>query len=174
MTFSIVALDPDTGDLGVAVQSKFPNAGVAIPFARARVGAVASQAYVNSSFGHRGLALLELGASPEQVLVVLVPQDHSRELRQVGIVDTRGRTAAFTGARCFDWAGVISGDGYTVQGNTLAGAAVAESMAAAFTGASGSLAERLLATLAAGQAAGGDRRGPYQPGRHRVSQGAHP
>ncbi len=171
MTFSIVALDPDNGDLGVAVQSKFPNAGVSIPFAKAGVGAIASQAYVNSSFGHRGLALLELGASPGQALDMLVQQDGSRDFRQVGIVDARGGTAAFTGTRCFDWAGSVGGEGFMVQGNTVAGAAVIEDMAAAFTGSTGPLADRLLAALAAGQAAGGDRRGQQSAGLLVVRQG---
>ncbi|TCO80934.1 putative Ntn-hydrolase superfamily protein [Plasticicumulans lactativorans] len=159
MTFSIVGFDPANGDLGVAVQSKFPNVGVSIPFARAGVGAVATQSYCNTSFGPRGLSLLENGASPEQALEVLTGTDADRDYRQVGIVDACGRAASFTGAACFGWAGGRVGGHCAVQGNTLAGAAVVEAMYTTFTSASGPLVERLLRALAAGQAAGGDRRG---------------
>jgi uncharacterized Ntn-hydrolase superfamily protein len=159
MTFSIVAFDSDNGDLGVAVQSKFPNVGVTVPFARAGVGAVATQSYCNTSFGPRGLALLENGATPRQVMEILSATDEARDYRQMGIVDWRGRSAAFTGARCFDWAGERAEALFSVQGNTLVGAEVIEAMAAAFRAASGELAERLLAALSAGQAVGGDRRG---------------
>lgn len=159
MTFSIVAVDPVNGDLGVAVQSKFPNVGVSIPFAKAGVGAVATQSYCNTSYGPRGVALLEQGASPQQALEILIQSDEQRDYRQVGIIDAQGRTASFTGAHCFDWAGSLSGDGCSAQGNTLAGPAVVEGMVQAFTQAPGPLAERLLAALQAGQANGGDRRG---------------
>ena len=159
MTFSIVAFDPANGDLGVAVQSKFPNVGISIPFAKAGVGAVATQSYCNTSFGPRGFALLENGASPEQALEILIGGDPQRDYRQVGIIDAQGRTASFTGARCFDWAGDYRGEYCSAQGNTLAGLGVVEGMVRAFEGARGPLAERLLAALQAGQAAGGDRRG---------------
>ena len=98
MTFSIVAFDPANGDLGVAVQSKFPNVGISIPFAKAGVGAVATQSYCNTSFGPRGFALLENGASPEQALEILIGGDPQRDYRQVGIIDAQGRTASFTAA----------------------------------------------------------------------------
>jgi len=159
MTFSIVAFDPISGDLGVAVESTFPNVGVNALFARAGVGAVATQSYFNTSYGPRGLALLENGAAPQQVVDILITDDPERDYRQVGIVDTRGRAANFTGAKCFDWAGGITGENYSVQGNTLVSQAVASSMAQVFSTTSTPLAERLLAALSAGQAAGGDRRG---------------
>ena len=159
MTFSIVAFDPANGDLGVAVQSKFPNVGVSIPFAKAGVGAVATQSYCNTSYGPRGLALLENGASPRQAVDILIGGDEQRDYRQVGIIDARGRAASFTGAQCFDWAGDGQGACCSAQGNTLAGPQVVEGMVRGFEGAEGSLAERLLAALQAGQAGGGDRRG---------------
>lgn len=159
MTFSIVAVDPGNGDLGIAVQSKFPNVGVVIPFARAGVGAVATQSYCNTSFGPRGLTLLEQGAHPQQALDILTEGDPDRDFRQVGMVDAGGAAATFTGARCFDWAGGATGPGWAVQGNTLESEAVCTDMARSFREGQGPLAERLLSALAAGQAAGGDRRG---------------
>lgn len=159
MTFSIVAFDPANGDLGVAVQSKFPNVGVTIPFARAGIGAVATQSYCNTSYGPKGLALLESGAAPQQAIDILTGNDSQRDYRQVGIVDTHGRVATFTGARCFAYSGGLNGEHFAVQGNTLAGESVLKDMAQAFRRAAGPLSERLLAALAAGQAAGGDRRG---------------
>lgn len=159
MTFSIVAFDPSNGDLGVAVQSKFPNVGVSIPFARAGVGAIATQSYCNTSYGPRGLALLENGASPQQAVEILTANDPQRDDRQVGIIDAKGRAASFTGAHCFNWAGDLQGAHCAAQGNTLVGAAVAEAMVGAFENTQGSLAERLMASLQAGQAQGGDRRG---------------
>jgi len=159
MTFSIVAFDPETGDLGVAAQSKFPNVGGVIPHARAGVGAIATQAFCNTTFGKRGLTLLENSASPAQALDILVGDDAEREHRQVGIVDAQGRTASFTGNVCFDWAGSRSGQYCAAQGNTLTGPAVVEAMVEVFEQTEGSLAERLLTALAAGQDAGGDRRG---------------
>jgi uncharacterized Ntn-hydrolase superfamily protein len=159
MTFSIVAFDPANGDLGVAVQSKFPNVGVSIPFAKAGIGAVATQSYCNTSYGPRGLALLENGASPEQAVAILTGTDAQRDYRQVGIVDARGRAASFSGAHCFDWAGGLRGESCAAQGNTLAGPRVVEEMARTFETTPGPLALRLMAALQAGQAAGGDRRG---------------
>ncbi|HNW78945.1 MAG TPA: DUF1028 domain-containing protein, partial [Candidatus Competibacteraceae bacterium] len=159
MTFSIVAFDPDNGDLGVAVQSKFPNVGVSIPFARAGVGAVATQCYCNTSYGPRGLALLENGASPEQALAILTDGDPQRDYRQVGIIDAQGRSASFTGAHGFDWAGSLQGRHCAAQGNTLAGPGVVQAMVRAFETTPGALALRLMIALQAGQAAGGDRRG---------------
>lgn len=159
MTFSIVAFDPANGDLGVAVQSKFPNVGVSIPFAKAGVGAVATQSYCNTSYGPRGLALLENGASPRETLDILTGGDEQRDYRQAGIVDAKGRAASFTGAHCFDWAGDARGACCAAQGNTLAGPEVVAGLVRTFEQAQGSLAERLLAALQAGQASGGDRRG---------------
>ncbi|MEZ5583914.1 MAG: DUF1028 domain-containing protein [Candidatus Competibacteraceae bacterium] len=154
-----VAFDPTTGDLGVAVESTFPNVGVNAAFAKAGVGAIATQSYFNTSYGPRGLSLLENGATPQRVVDILIADDPERDYRQVGIVDTRGRAANFTGAHCFDWAGGISGENFSVQGNTLVSQAVAASMAQAFNSTDIPLAERLLASLSAGQSAGGDRRG---------------
>ncbi len=159
MTFSIVAFDPANGDLGVAVQSKFPNVGASIPFARAGVGAVATQSYCNTSYGPRGLALLENGASPRQAVEILTGGDEQRDYRQVGVIDARGRAASFTGTHCFDWAGDLQGAHCAAQGNTLAGPRVVESMVRAFEETPGALALRLMAALRAGQASGGDRRG---------------
>jgi len=143
----------------VAVASKFIAVGALVPWARAGVGAIATQAYANISYGPRGLELLANGYSATQVLRMLIDADPMREDRQVGIVDRRGEAAAFTGSRCFEYAGHIIGDGYTVQGNILAGPEVLESMARAFETAGGELVDRLLAALEAGDRAGGDRRG---------------
>lgn len=159
MTFSILGFDPDNGDLGVAVASKFPNIGVVAPFARAGVGVVATQSYINTSFGPRGLDLLANGASPQQALQILVDNDPGRAARQVAILDRQGRGATFTGEECFDWNGGFAQTGCVVQGNTLAGAAVVEEMARVFGETRGALTERLIEALAAGQGAGGDRRG---------------
>lgn len=160
MTFSIVAHDPETGDLGVAVQSKFPNVGVSIPYAQAGVGAIATQCYCNTSFGPRGLALLGHGASPQQALDILIGGDEQREFRQIGIVDVHGRSASFTGARCFDWAGSRQAPHVAVQGNVLAGAGVLDAMLQRYADGGGEpLPLRLIGALGAGQAAGGDRRG---------------
>ena len=153
MTFSIVAHDPETGDLGVAVQSKFPNVGVSIPYAQAGVGAIATQCYCNTSFGPRGLALLGHGASPQQAVEILTGNDAEREFRQLGIVDVQGRAASFTGARCFDWAGSRHAPHVAVQGNVLAGAGVLDAMLERYlAGAGEPLPVRLVAALAAGQA----------------------
>ena len=158
-TFSIVAYDPITGDLGVAVESKFFAVGPVVPFAAAGVGAIATQSYANTTYGPRGLQGLRDGDDPQQVLDELLAADPGRDRRQVGIVDARGRTAAFTGKACLAWAGSRSGPNYTVQGNILAGPEVVDAMAAAFESTPGDLASRMVAALAAGQAAGGDARG---------------
>ena len=159
MTFSIAAFDPANGDLGIAVQSKFPNVGVVIPFARAGIGAIATQSYCNTSFGPRGLTLLQKGASPQAVIEELIAGDEQREYRQLAVIDAQGHGAAYTGERCFDWCGSIVEDNFSVQGNCLGSAAVANNMAQKMRTCRGSLAERLLDALSAGQAAGGDRRG---------------
>lgn len=158
-TFSIAAYDRSTGDLGVAVSSKFPAVGAMVPWARAGVGAIATQAAANLSFGPRGLEMLALGFTPREALDKLVANDSGRNDRQVGIVDAQGRAAAWTGEKCFAYAGHIVGDTYSVQGNVLAGPQVVEAMARTFEQRRGPLAERLLAALEAGEAAGGDRRG---------------
>lgn len=158
-TFSIVAFDPDTGDLGVAVQSKFLAAGAVVPWAQANVGAIATQSWANTTYGPKGLELLRKGLSAQEVVEALIAEDEGRDLRQVGIVDAKGNAAAFTGKDCFEWAGHVVGENYACQGNILAGPQVVEAMAEAFEKAQGELAHRLVAALEAGQAAGGDRRG---------------
>lgn len=158
-TFSIVAHDPQTGDMGIAVASKFLAVGAVVPWAQAGAGAVATQASANVSFGPRGLAMLSGGRSAEQTLHALLHGDSEREYRQIGLVDAHGHAAAHTGSRCFDWAGHVVGDGFAAQGNILAGAHVVDALASAFIRAEGELAERLMAALQAGDAAGGDRRG---------------
>ncbi|MBO9307544.1 DUF1028 domain-containing protein, partial [Thermomicrobium sp.] len=158
-TFSIVAIDPATGELGVAVASKFLAVGAVVPWARAGVGAVATQSYANVSYGPTGLELMAAGYSAGETLARLLADDPERELRQVGIVDARGGTATFTGSACHAWAGGRTGPGYAVQGNILTGPEVVDAMAHAFETTEGPLAARLLAALAAGDAAGGDRRG---------------
>jgi len=159
MTFSIAAFDPENGDLGIAVQSKFPNVGVVIPFARAGIGAIATQSYCNTSFGPRGLKLLQKGATPQDVVDELIAGDEEREYRQLAVINAHGNGAAYTGAQCFEWCGSIVEDNFSVQGNCLGSDAVANHMAQSMRDSRGSLAARLLDALSAGQAAGGDRRG---------------
>jgi uncharacterized Ntn-hydrolase superfamily protein len=158
-TFSIVAVDRAAGEIGVAVQSKFLSVGAAVPFVRSGVGAVATQSFCNTTFGPRGLALLAEGKSPQETLDALLADDEGREDRQVGIVDRHGRSATFTGANCIAAAGGIAGADFAVQGNCLAADAVYEAMAATFRSSTGTLADRLVAVLAAAQAEGGDKRG---------------
>jgi uncharacterized Ntn-hydrolase superfamily protein len=158
-TFSIVGFDPDTGEIGIGVQSKFIAVGSVVPWAKAGVGAVATQAFGNPSYGPKGLELLEAGKSPEEALKVLLADDPDREERQVGIVDTKGNTASFTGKNCYDWAGGMTGKNYAVQGNILVNEETVTAMGQAFETTEGSLAERLLAGLDAAQTAGGDSRG---------------
>jgi uncharacterized Ntn-hydrolase superfamily protein len=159
VTFSIVGFDRESGDLGIAVASKFPAAGSAVPWARAGVGAIATQASANTTYGPRGLSLLEGGMDAASALDALVATDDGRDERQVGVVDARGGVATFTGSRCFDWAGGATGDGFAAQGNILAGEGVVRAMAEAYASGTGDLVDRLLAALAAGDGAGGDRRG---------------
>lgn len=158
-TFSIVARDPGTGELGVGVASKFLAVGAVVPWARAGVGAVATQAWANLSFGPGGLVLLEQGVSAPEAVSRLTGADEGREHRQLGIVDAAGRAAAWTGRECMPWAGHITGSGCTCQGNILTGEAVVRAMSNSFEHSTGPLPERLAAALAAGQTAGGDSRG---------------
>lgn len=159
-TFSIVAADPAAGEVGCAVQSKYFSVGSVVPWARAGVGAVATQAAGVAVYGRLALEQLERGAAPADALERVLADDPGRETRQLGAVTADGRAASFTGADCLDWAGHRTGDGYAVQGNILAGEAVVAEMARAFEETAGSaLAERLVASLEAGEAAGGDRRG---------------
>jgi uncharacterized Ntn-hydrolase superfamily protein len=159
MTFSIVAFDPTNGDLGVAVASKFPAVGAVVPWARAGVGAVATQSWANTDFGPDGLGLMGGGLPAGPALDAVLEPDADREERQVGFVDASGGAATFTGRNCMDWAGGIAGEGFAAQGNILVGETVVAELARAFTETEGDLCDRLLAALLAGDAAGGDRRG---------------
>jgi uncharacterized Ntn-hydrolase superfamily protein len=158
-TFSIVAYDPNTKELGIAVQSRVVSVGSVVPWAKAGVGAVATQASANTKYGPDGLKLLEQGLDPNEAIKKLTAGDSDASSRQIGIVDTKGRVATFTGSKCIVWAGGKAGKYYTVQGNILAGPAVVNEMAKAFEKAKGELGSRLIDALDAGQAAGGDKRG---------------
>lgn len=159
MTFSIVAADPDAGDLGVAVASRFAAVGAVVPWARAGVGAVATQARANTDLGREGLELMAGGTPTRQALDRMILGDTGREQRQVGIVDARGRAATFTGARCLSWAGGRTGERFACQGDQLVGEEVIAAMVDAFRRSTGELVDRLLAALLAGDVVGGDRRG---------------
>jgi uncharacterized Ntn-hydrolase superfamily protein len=159
MTFSIVARDPDTGDFGVAVASKFLAAGSVVSHARALVGGIATQALANYTYGPDGLALLAQGASAQEVIDRLTAADENRDHRQLGIVDARGRAATYTGSACIDWAGGRIAEGVTVQGNILAGPAVVDAMLDAYLAPGMAFHERLVAALSAADESGGDRRG---------------
>lgn len=159
MTWSIVARDRD-GSLGVAIASRFFAVGALCPYARSGVGAVATQALVNPHYGPATLDRLAAGDAPQRAIDALVRDDDGRAHRQVHAVDAHGRTAAHTGAQCIDWCGDLAGDRFSVAGNMLAGARVIEDTAAAFRRLPHlPLAERLLAAMDAGEAAGGDKRG---------------
>jgi len=158
-TFSIVAYDPDTQELGVAVQSRFIAVGAVVPWARAGVGAVATQSFANTTFGPRGLELLAKGEKPDEILVKLLETDEGRESRQVGVVNAKGQAATFTGRKCLDWAGGVAEENFCCQGNILAGEDVVKGMAKAFKESAGDLGGRLISALQGAQDAGGDRRG---------------
>jgi uncharacterized Ntn-hydrolase superfamily protein len=159
VTFSIVACDAYAGQLGVAVASKFLAVGAVVPWLECEVGAIATQALANTRYGPEGLAHLREGASARETLDALLAADPGRDDRQAGIVDARGRGATHTGQSCMPWAGGRAGSGYAAQGNILTGPDVVDAMAESFETGSGDLADRLLLALAAGDAAGGDRRG---------------
>jgi uncharacterized Ntn-hydrolase superfamily protein len=182
-TYSIVAYDSATGDLGVVVQSKFPNVGGIVPWGRAGVGAVATQSLGNTAYGERGLDLIAQGASAEEALRIVMRTDTMLQDRQVGMVDTRGNAASFTGTSTFDWAGgrvgtdgpgtrgaagggrsggkgeVIVGRTYAAQANIMVSDQTVKNLAETFERTRGNLADRLMAALKAGQAGGGDKRG---------------
>lgn len=164
-TFSIVAYDPESGDLGVAVQSKFLAVGAVVPWAKAGIGAVATQSWANTTYGPDGLRLMAKELSAQETLDKLVKADEERALRQVGMVDARGNAAAYTGQDCFEWAGHIVGEGgdehcpFACQGNILVSEETVQAMARTFEESEGELSDRLVAALAAGQEAGGDSRG---------------
>ena len=174
-TYSIVAYDSVTGDLGIAVQSKFPNVGGLVPWAKAGVGAVATQALSNTDYGEKGLELLARGATAPEAMRIIMRTDPQPSQRQVGMVDAHGNSASWTGDSTFDWAGgrtgggadgrmggkgqLIVGHGYAAQANIMVSDATVRNMAETFERSRGSLADRLIAALVAGQAGGGDKRG---------------
>jgi len=159
MTFSIVARDPESGAFGVAVSTAVPATGAMVPHVQAGVGAIATQSYTNVRLGTEGLVLLERGMSPEEALTSLLAKDAQAALRQAAGIDAHGRVFAYTGEECVEWCGHRTGGGYSVQGNMLVGRETVDAMAEAFESAKGHLSSRLLKALAAGQAAGGDKRG---------------
>lgn len=161
MTFSIAAYDGDTSppEWGISVASKFLAVGAAVPWARASVGAVATQALANLAYGPDGLDMLAKGMPAGQVMRMLTGADDQREHRQLGVIDATGEAATYTGKECFGWAGGRTGDGYCCQGNILTGPDVVDDMCEAFENTTGDLTDRLLAALSAGDRAGGDRRG---------------
>lgn len=176
-TFSIIAFDPATRELGVGVQSRAFGAGAAVPFAEAGVGAVATQASANRQYGPRAVALLKQGLAPAEVVKRITEEDPGRDTRQVAVIDTQGRTAVYTGKRVIDrnsdpndpvhfggYAGHVTGKNFSVQGNTLASEEVVKGMAAAYERGKGPMAERLMDALDAGQAKGGDTRGMQSAG----------
>lgn len=158
-TFSIVAYDPETKELGVAVQSKFIAVGSVVPWAKAGVGAVATQSYANTTYGPKALDLMAQGVEPGKVMELMTDIDRRAAVRQVGLVDAKGRSATFTGQQCNAWAGGVKGENYACQGNILAGEDVVKNMERSFVGSKGDLGDRLIAALQAGQDAGGDVRG---------------
>ena len=159
MTFSIVAFDPKTDEIGVAVATKNLAVGSVVPWARAKIGAIATQASANVDFGPEGLSLLETKINVKDVLVTLINSDAGRDHRQVGIVNSSGETSAYTGKSCVPWAGHLEGEHYSCQGNMLTGERVVRSLAETFEATSGMLPERMIAGLESAEAAGGDKRG---------------
>jgi len=171
-TFSIVGYDPATGELGVAVASRFFAVGNVVPWAKAGVGAVATQSYANTSFGWRGLEMLEKGLSPEEVRDQLIQNDDNPTQRQFGIVDAQGRSVTYTGEGCIAWAGGRAGANYAAQGNILVGEEVVIALEKTFLETEGTLADRLYAALVAGDAQGGDARGRQSAAMLVVKAGA--
>jgi uncharacterized Ntn-hydrolase superfamily protein len=176
-TFSIIAFDAATNDFGVAVQSRAFAAGAAVPYAKAGVGAVATQASANRQYGPKAIALLEQGLSPAEVVKKITDDDPGRDTRQVAVIDTKGRSAVYTGKHVIDrnsdpkdlvhfggYAGHVSGKDFSVQGNTLKSEDVVKAMAAAYENGKGTMAERLMDALDAGQSKGGDTRGMQSGG----------
>ena len=176
-TFSIIVVDPASGELGVGVQSRAFGAGAAVPYAKAGVGAVATQAAANRLYGPKAIALLEQGLSPAEVIKRITDEDPGRDTRQVAVIDAKGRSAVFTGRRVIDrnsdpkdlvhlggYAGHLTGPTFSVQGNTLASRDVVTAMAAAYQAGTASMAERLMDALDAGQSKGGDTRGMQSAG----------
>jgi uncharacterized Ntn-hydrolase superfamily protein len=158
-TFSIVACDLKAHAWGVAVASKFPAVGAVVPWAKAKAGAVATQALANTSYGPRGLEMMTGGMAAEETLSKLLAHDRDREHRQVGLVDAAGHPACYTGKECKEWAGCLTGPGYAIQGNMLTDVEVVQQMERTYLESKAELPERLFAALEAGGRAGGDRRG---------------
>lgn len=176
-TFSIIAFDPATNELGIGVQSRAFGAGAAVPYAKPGVGAVATQASANRAYGPKAIALLEQGLSVEEVVKRITDEDPGRDTRQVAVIDAKGRSAVYTGRRVIErnsdpkdpvhlggYAGHVTGVNFSVQGNTLASVEVVKAMAAAYEQGKGSMAERLMDALDAGQSKGGDTRGMQSAG----------
>ena len=160
MTWSIIARDPATGQFGIAVATKFFAVGARVPHIAAGIGGIATQALVNPYYGIDGLKLLHEGREPADIVKTLIAGDGGRESRQLHIMDAKGRIAAHTGSECVDWCGHVQGDGFSIAGNMLAGAAVLDETAKAYLArASLPFARRLIAAMRAGEAAGGDKRG---------------
>lgn len=160
MTWSIIARDEATGEIGIAVSTCAFAVGARVPFVATGVGAVATQSFVNPFYGHRGIELLRAGAAPEDVIRIVTAADEGRAQRQVHVMDQAGRFAAFTGEACVPWCGHLVREGYSVAGNMLAGPEVVAETARVFAETAGApLADRFVAALRAGQAAGGDKRG---------------
>ncbi len=159
MTYSIVARDPDTGELGVAVQTRWPNVGSIVPWAEPGVGAVATQSFAEESYGPLGLGRIRDGMEPAEALEGLLADDPGRDTRQVGMVDATGRSAAHTGARCVEAAGHVTDANLSIQANMMERATVWPAMAEAYRATAGELADRLMAALIAGEGEGGDVRG---------------
>ena len=158
-TYSIIAMDKTTGQLGVAVQSHWFSVGFLVPWAKAGVGAVATQSFVKVDYGPEGLKLMESGMTATEVLRILTSQDDGEDLRQVGMIDFNGNVAVHTGKRCIKHAGHVTGDNYSVQANMMANGTVPKAMANAFENSKGDLADRMMAALEAAEGEGGDIRG---------------
>jgi uncharacterized Ntn-hydrolase superfamily protein len=160
MTWSIIARDPSTGQIGIAVATRFFAVGAHVPHIAPGRGGIATQALVNPYYGIDGVRLLHEGRSPREVVEALIATDDGREARQLHVMDAQGRIAAHTGRECIDWCGHIQGDGFSLAGNMLAGAAVLRDTAKAYAAnATLPFAQRLIAAMKAGEAAGGDKRG---------------
>ncbi|MFE7063709.1 DUF1028 domain-containing protein [Sutcliffiella sp. NPDC057660] len=159
MTYSIIGFDPKEKEWGIAVQSKFLGVGAVVPFAEANAGAIATQSYANTRYGPEGLKLLKEGKTAQEVVDLLTEADEDRAFRQLGVIDAHGNAATYTGDKCYNWAGGQTGAFYAAQGNILVSEETVHAMGETFTKTEGTLAERLLKALEAGQNAGGDSRG---------------
>jgi uncharacterized Ntn-hydrolase superfamily protein len=159
MTWSIIARDPASGAFGVAIATRFFAVGALCPHAQSGVGALSTQALINPYYGRQALDLLRQGVAAAEVVRRLTAPDEGREQRQLHVIDREGRIGQHTGKACIDWCGAVSGSGYSVAGNMLANERVVPETARAYAASSSSLAERLIAALEAGEAAGGDKRG---------------